>query len=84
MVTHSNDLVFVTSLKRDANEMAIQMIEPFDPGGGCPLAAPAVPYHLFTELLALQEHFRVSRLKKHQPYFLQLPVGGQEIFDRSR
>src|ERR1700730_11819842 len=60
------------------------MIEPFDLGGGRPLLPQAVPYHLPTELLVLQKYFRVSRLKKHQTHFLQLPVGGQEIFDRSR
>ena len=38
---------------------------------------------LLAELLILQKHFRVLRLKENQSHFLQLPIGGQKVFNRS-
>jgi hypothetical protein len=39
---------------------------------------------LLTELLVRQKHFGVSRLKKYQTHFFQLPVRRQKVFNRSR
>ncbi len=65
----------ITKLRKEVSREGAKKIERRkDRTSGCRLIA---------ELLILQKHFRVPGLKENQPYFFQLPIGGQKVFNRS-